>query len=214
MEERIQRESLSEQIRHALIQQIVSGQRQPGERLVEMKLAREFSTSQTPVREALLNLESMRMVEALPHRGVRVRQISEEEMVEAYGVRGVLEQYAAPAATPVLCNDLEAYRELANEILVAARDCDVPTYAQLDFAFHRAIVEAAGKRTLLQLWDSLAFEFRTPLMLQRHRLDLVKAAQDHFAVIEALVAEEGQLAGRLLREHCESFVSDKARSKE
>src|SRR4051812_24212981 len=85
------RQCMSDQIRDTLTSKIFDGRLQPGDRLVELEIAREFDTSQTPVREALRELESLRLVESAPYRGTRVRAISDREMFESYTVRGVLE---------------------------------------------------------------------------------------------------------------------------
>src|SRR5262245_30041516 len=63
-------------------------------RLKELQLAREFDTSQAPVREALRELEATGVIESEPQRGSRVRTVSEKELGEAYQVRAVLEQFA------------------------------------------------------------------------------------------------------------------------
>ena len=72
---------------------------QPGERLVETRIAQELGTSQAPVREALRDLELLRLVESEPFRGARVRPFGDSELVEIYPVRAVLEELAARLAT-------------------------------------------------------------------------------------------------------------------
>ena len=72
-----------------------SGELQPGERLVETRIAQELGTSQAPVREALRDLELLRLVESEPFRGSRVRAFGEDELIEVYPVRASLEELAA-----------------------------------------------------------------------------------------------------------------------
>lgn len=85
---------LREQVKDVLLQRIVSGELEPGERLVETRIAQELGTSQAPVREALRDLELLRLVESEPFRGSRVRVFDEEEMIEVYPVRASLEELA------------------------------------------------------------------------------------------------------------------------
>ena len=94
----ISRTVLREQVKDVLLQRIVSGELQPGERLVETRIAQELGTSQAPVREALRDLELLRLVESEPFRGARVRSLGDEELVEIYPVRAVLEELAAKLA--------------------------------------------------------------------------------------------------------------------
>ena len=215
MNDALNRQSLSDQIRKALIQQIIAGKWKPGEHLVEKKLAEEFQTSQTPVRRALHDLEAMRMVESAPHRGVRVRKVTEAEMAEAYSIRGLLEEEAALFAAPQFVDNVGPLRQIASETERAAAQGDAATYAEHDYLFHRTIVEASNNATMLRLWNSLAFEFRTPLMMLRHPPNLNQAAAEHLQVVDALEQGNGGEAGRLLRRHAESFIpSAKPESKQ
>ena len=72
------RDSMRDQIRRELTKlRIVNGTYRPGERLVELQVAKEFNTSQAPVREAFRELEALRLVESQAYRGTRVREISQ-----------------------------------------------------------------------------------------------------------------------------------------
>jgi DNA-binding GntR family transcriptional regulator len=202
-----ERNCLSDHIRRALAGRIIDGTIKPGERLVELKIAREFNASQTPVREALRELESLRLVESSPYRGTRVREVGEREMTEAYAVRAALERLAAETAAPAMKGNVAGLRRSVAGILEAARAGDREGYARHDLDFHRAIVAASGNRTLVQLWESLAFETRTRLTLARMKHDLVAIASFHQRVADALEAGDGKRAGRLLEEHAKSFMT-------
>jgi DNA-binding GntR family transcriptional regulator len=202
-----ERNCLSDRIRRALAERIIEGTLRPGARLLELTIAREFNASQTPVREALRELESLRLVESVPYRGTRVREVSAREMAEAYAVRGALERTAAEAAATALKGDVAAFRSAVDRLRDAARDGDREGYARHDHDFHRGIVAASGNRTLLQAWESLAFETRTRLTLARGQFDLPAIAAWHDTVIDALEAGDGATAGRLLKEHAESFMT-------
>jgi DNA-binding GntR family transcriptional regulator len=201
----LERDCMSDRIRRVLAERIIGGMLAPGERLVEMRIAGEFRTSQAPVREALRELETMRLVESEPYRGTRVRDVGEREMAEAYAVRAVLEQAAAEAAAPSLKGNVEGLRRSLVELKIASEAGDREGYARHDLDFHRGIVEAAGNKILLQTWDSLGFEARVRIMLARKEPDLPRIALCHDPILEALEAGDGPTAGRLLREHAESF---------
>jgi DNA-binding GntR family transcriptional regulator len=127
-------------------------------------------------------------------------------MAEAYAVRAVLEQAAAESAAPGLKGNTAGLRQTLDELRVSALEGDREGYARHDLDFHRGIVEAAGNRILLQTWDSLGFETRVRIMLARKEPDLPKFASCHDPILEALEAGDGPRAGRLLREHAESFM--------
>ena len=81
---------------------ILEGEFGPGDRLIEMHIAKEYGTSQGPVREALRELEMLGFVRSEPHRGTYVRDPWQRGMLELYELRGALEEFAARMATPRL----------------------------------------------------------------------------------------------------------------
>ena len=200
------RHCMSDRIRSAIESRIYDGSLRPGDRLVELDLAREFDTSQTPVREALHELESLRLVESIPYRGTRVRAISNREMAEAYSVRGILEQLAGESAAAVLKGNVGGLQTALEGIRAAADAGDGERYAAHNFEFHRFIVAASGNQVLLQTWKSLAFETRMRLSVARSsHADLVGRIAIHVEILDALHLGDGVLAGRLLRGHSQSL---------
>ena len=88
----IKRNSLREQIRDALLQRIGTGQIQPGQRIVEAQLIKEFNVSSIPIREAIRELVAMGMLDCASHRGAWVRKVDMPETIEALQVRTALEK--------------------------------------------------------------------------------------------------------------------------
>lgn len=205
----ISRTNLAEQVRDALATKIVRGDIAPGERLVEQSLAKEFGTSQTPIREALRLLEAARLVESIPHRGTRVRRISDRELLESHVTRGILEQGAARTAAAVFARSphkLEELRDATTAALAACIDCNAVGAAQENRKFHALIVEACGNRTLFEQWQSLDIENRGLMSTARTSLDAVGFMKQHWPIIEALSDGDGETAGRLLLEHALHFL--------
>ena len=196
---------LREQVKELILQRILNGTYKPGERLVETRIAAELGTSQAPVREALRDLELLRFVESEPFRGARVREVSEEELIEIYPVRAAIEEVAARAAATRLDGKV-AELETELEAMHRAADAkDLHAQVEHDVAFHRLIVEAAGNRILLETWQSLRVEARTLLTALRTGLDGHDIAERHRPVLDALRARDPELAGTTLRRHVEQF---------
>lgn len=78
-----------------LLDRILDGTYKPGERLIELQIANELNTSQSPVREALRYLEALRVVETETYKGTRVRSISPRELQESSQIRAALEELGA-----------------------------------------------------------------------------------------------------------------------
>jgi DNA-binding GntR family transcriptional regulator len=170
---------LREQVKELILERILSGAYEPGERLVETKIASELGTSQAPVREALRDLELLRFVESEPFRGARVRAVSQEEL-----------------------DALEAEVEAMHR---AADANDLHAQVEHDVAFHRLIVEASGNQVLLETWLALRIEARTIITAVRTGLDGHAIAELHRPVLEAFRKRDAELAATTLRRHLEHF---------
>jgi DNA-binding GntR family transcriptional regulator len=201
----VNRTMLREQIKDVLLQRIVEGDYGPGERIVETRVADEFGVSQAPVREALRELEILRLVVSEPFRGARVKEARPEEVLEAYPVRAALEEVGARAAAPRLTRRVEPLAGEVEGMRAAAADQDLRRFAAHDVGFHRLIVEASANRTLMELWEALHVDLRTKYTLIQRLEDLAEVAESHVPIMEALDAGDGELAGRRVREHIEGF---------
>jgi DNA-binding GntR family transcriptional regulator len=199
----ISRTVLREQVKDVLLQRIASGELEPGERLVETRIAQELGTSQAPVREALRDLELLRLVESEPFRGSRVRVFGEEEMIEVYPVRASLEELAARLATVNLEGDVKALEVELDAMKSAAKREDTKSLVEHDVAFHRLIVEAAGNSVLEQCWESLGVESRITISLYGTYMDPEQAAERHAKLIDAVRSGNVAAAGREARKHVE-----------
>ena len=202
----ISRTVLREQVKDVLLQRIVRGELQPGERLVETRIAQELGTSQAPVREALRDLELLRLVESEPFRGSRVRVFDEAELVEIYPVRAVLEELAAREAAGRLAGDVSALEAEVEAMRTAAKRGDLHALVQHDFAFHRRIVEAAGNAVLLQSWKGLGVEGRITLTIYGTQVGPDEAAALLVPILEAVRSGNTAAAGREARKHVEYFA--------
>ncbi|MGC4004739.1 MAG: GntR family transcriptional regulator [Pirellulales bacterium] len=201
---------MSDRIRDQIAERIIEGKLSPGARLVEKDLAREFDVSQAPVREALRELEQLRLVESEPYRGSRVRGIGDREMAEAYAVRGVLEQLAGETAAKFFHTrpaSVAELRELADRLERSASIGDIDDYSACNMSFHSRIVDEADNSLLKRNWEALSFEARVRIQLKSIKdIDLVARAREHHAIIDALEAGDGATAGRLLRTHADQCL--------
>jgi DNA-binding GntR family transcriptional regulator len=199
--------TLRDQVKDVLVERILDGVYGPGERIVEMRVAEEFGVSQAPVREALRELELLRLVVSEPFRGARVREVSAEELAEIYPVRAALEEVAARGATPALAGDVSALAAEIKSMRKAAERGDVHDFIAHDVAFHRVIVDASGNRTLQDLWRSLHVDLRTTITLIKHVEDLAGVAESHVPVLEAIRTGDAERAASVLRRHIESCAA-------
>lgn len=137
---------------------LISGELAPGTRIDQAELAKRFGVSIVPIREALARLQSVGLVEIVPHRGVFVTPIAVEELVDIYTVREVLEEQAARIAVTKLSEaDLESLARISAAMAGVAKSKDHEKLLAYNRELHFTIYRAAGRRHMLQiierLWD-------------------------------------------------------------
>ncbi|WP_328325775.1 MULTISPECIES: GntR family transcriptional regulator [unclassified Streptomyces] len=192
--------SLREQIREHIVEGIVRGRWQPGERIVERRIAVELEVSQTPVREALRELESLRLIESAPNKGVRVRNLTAADLEESYPVRAGLEQIAAELAVDRLAADVSVLEPSVAALYRADQAGDSAAQVRHTVAFHRELVRAAGNSVLMHTWESLGIEVFTTLSIRWLGTVQKSYAEEHEALVEAFRRRDPQI-GPLVKDH-------------
>ena len=182
---------------------IATGRLHPNERLVESDLAEEFGTTRAAVRIALLRLQQERLVEHERNRGARVRPVSEDEAVEIYETRAVLEALtagrAAESATDVDVDRLRTIlartrRHLDTDEFLAASESNIE--------FHGALVGIAQHATVERLLATLnphlvRYHYRTILQPDRPE----KSFAEHSAIVAAIERRDARAAERAMWSH-------------
>jgi len=197
----VSRLTLAQQIRDSLVVGIVSGEIQPGERLVETRLASRYGTSQAPVREALRELEAMRMVETRPRRGTFVRHFVQQTLRESYVVRAALEETATRLAMLSGSMPIAALRNEVKAMRAAARTGDDNAAARASVAFHRHIIDAAHNELLKLSWEALQIEARTAVTMVAAEIKLKDIARDHAELLRSIETGDLETACRHARDH-------------
>ncbi len=183
-----------------LLERILDGTYKPGERLIELQIASELSTSQAPVREAFRYLEALRVVETETYKGTRVRSISARELEESSQVRAALEELGAQLAAAHFKDNVADLERESVLFMKAAEEKDVKSYSTHDIEFHRLIMTGSKNSLLLSIWESVVLESRFRLTLKKIGEDqLCEFGHAHLPVIDALRKGDGKGAGKILK---------------
>lgn len=190
----------------AIREAILSGRFPPGQRLVADELAQEFGTSRMPVREALQRLENAGLVSITPHRGAVVSELSEQEIVEVYHIRAVLEGLAARLAAPRLSPaDYDRLNALIDDMAsTSTAEPDLEQLLRGNRDLHEIIWQAAQAPRLHELLENLydaSRRFRNISILLPGRLDQIVG--EHRRIVRALAAGDPAAAERFANEHHE-----------
>jgi DNA-binding GntR family transcriptional regulator len=204
--------SLVELAVQRLSRDILSGQIDPGERLVEEQLTRRLGISRAPVREALRLLAQRGLVEHVPRRGVRVATLSDRDVQELYEVRDLLEREAVRKAfTGDVAVELSGLRAALQVMRVATGTGDRPVIADAHRRFHVALVELSGNRQLSALYESVLVRLQLYMAVNLRREAEVARASDgvhrHERLFEAAEAGDADaVLGELARHGAQSYL--------
>ena len=187
---------------------VLQGRFPPGMRLKEEELTELCGMSRTPVREALRRLSIEGMVVATPHQGAQVASMGEEELVEIYALRAMVESHAASrAASRLTSANIARLKVLAVEMEAAVEaeqggDDLHARFTPANSEFHQIILDAADSPRLAVM-GSLVIE--TPLIfrtLARYsQAELKRSMHHHRELIDAFETRDADWARSVMRSH-------------
>ena len=149
-------EVLSNTVYNTLKSQLMQAQLLPLQRLKVRDLARSLGTSETPVREALIQLSREGAIEIKPRYYIRVRKLSADEYEEIRAMRLELEPMAAERALPHITDeDILQLEGLHNRLVAAEKSGDWPEALQTNFDFHFIIYRRSGMKHLIDVLEAL-----------------------------------------------------------
>lgn len=180
---------------------IQEGVYEPGARLRQAEIAKQFGVSTTPVREAFTVLAREGLVHQDAHRGVVVFDPSLAELNENYEIREVLEGLATELAAGNLTeDDLDELDRLVAEMKVV----DPPEVPNLNYEFHTLIYAAAERPRLAEIIDNLRKASASYLGMTVRHYDAKYAKEiqvEHGEIVAALRKGSGKRAAKLMRDH-------------
>lgn len=167
---------------------IVSGELTPGTILYDGAIAQLCGISRTPVREALIQLEKVGLVNAPPRRRPSVASSTGDDVEQILAPLGALQTLAARVATPIVTSeDVARMEELNRRLLSAAASDDWGEAALADMEFHGVLVQRTDNRFLVAEVDNLQTLFtRAKGLYMRNRGPDRKSIREHSAIIRAL----------------------------
>lgn len=194
IETRIARHHVREEIQR----RILSGERKAGERLSQQSLAKELGVAQGTVRESLLELQWLGLVDSVDRLGVFVEKLDIARISEAYQVREVLEGLASRLA----CNhvgraDVADLHTMAEEILRLAKENNAEEMGAMDRSFHLRIISLSRNKILERLVDT----YRILGMAVRASREPEIVHDEHLRIIEAIEHNFSGEAEKLSRQH-------------
>jgi DNA-binding GntR family transcriptional regulator len=182
--------SLHDEILARLRDYIVEGNISGGARIPERQLCEMFSISRTPLREALKVLASEGLVELLPNRGARVRQLSDADLKELFDLMGGLEALAGRLACENITDDeISEIEKLHHDMYGCFLQRDLHGYFRCNQLIHESIVRSAANSALNAAYAGVAGRIRRiryAANMDGKRDRWSDAMREHEAILDAL----------------------------
>jgi GntR family transcriptional regulator, rspAB operon transcriptional repressor len=192
-----------EQIKQA----IITLRFRPGEYLNEAQISKVLRIGRTPVHQALNRLMLEGMVEVVPRKGIIVKPVSLNDVLEIIDVRIINEAYCARlAAARAGERDIAEMGQILDESEKAASRLDTGRQMMLDSQFHSVLSRSAGNAVLADFMRTLHDRsLRFWFISLRDPAHHVAVKDEHRAILEAIKARDPEAAGNAIRSHIESF---------
>ena len=185
-----------ESLRHS----IILGEMEDGASLRQEEIAKAFNSSRIPVREAIVRLEQLGLVETRRYKGAVVAALSADEFCELLDLRAVVERDAILRALPLLTKDtLKQARSYFESFAVAV---EPEKWTEINRSFHCCLYEVDHSPNFLKVINSLLDRMDRYLRAQLSLTDgMARATEEHEAILKACEAGDADLAAKCTYEH-------------
>ena len=198
-----ERKSLGEHVFESLKHSIIRGKISSGEWLVESHIAETLGISRTPVREAIHKLEREGLIERQPRGGFTVLGLNRDDIEETFGIRSVLEGYAARlAALKHKEEELEALEKKIEEFQNSLDRKKMNLLPTINTEFHDLLYSLSKSPKLINMINGLRDQiYRYREMILKERKFAATSNLDHKKMLKHIRQRDGEGAERLVRDH-------------
>jgi serine phosphatase RsbU (regulator of sigma subunit) len=189
-----------------LAREIFAGRYRAEESVHLPEIAAEYQLELDTVLRIFAEFQTIGMVTLSGKLTALIHSPNPKEIQEAYEIRAALEEISGRAAASVMKGSTAELQRELDAMRAATRELNLDSYAEHDVRFHRLILQAAQNRSLLRVWDTLAFDLRIRLGIEKVAKNLVEVVESHQPIIDALERGQAGEAGLLLRNHVETLL--------
>lgn len=199
---KIKKQVLRHEIKRYIEESIMNGSIKRGDKIIETKIARQLGVSQSPVREAIRELEIMGLVENQPYKGTIVKDLTPKDIYDAYIVRGYFEGLAAREAIKNITDeDIAELQEIVKKMDGDIKKRDYNEYIKHDIEFHEKILQISDNETLImvsKVTNLSGWTYVTANFLQKNKPRIIT---EHAPIIKYLIARDADGAEAAMKQH-------------
>lgn len=199
---------LRDKIYEMLKEAIFSGELEPGERIIETRLADEMGISRTPIREAIRHLESEGYIESMDNGGVRVSEITEDDIKEWHEIKLVFDELAMKKTVDNITEEIiEILKEDLNKVekAISQEKIDDEEIIKLNTDFHNTMYEISGNKLIKTIKeDYQKYNYMMRKYLSKIEGRHQQALLEHKQILEAIINRDKEKVVKLSQKHRES----------
>lgn len=201
-------EPIGPQLHRILRERIVRNDLASGSKISEPEIAKSYSISRQPVREAFIKLSEEGLISIRPKRSTVVRKIDPVAVLDARFVREAIEadivKLLAEESDPVVVKELRA--QIIEQRLAA--DDNPNRFIQLDERFHRTLAEAADKASAWKFVEGLKSQMDRVRFLSLSQFPALKLVEQHSGIIDSIEVGDVSLTEALIRSHLKEILTE------
>ena len=214
--DQISHSNLSKPVYDKIKAMILSNELKPGQKIIQEKLASDLGVSRTPLNKALQMLEFELLLESVPRKGMYVKKVDLNEMVDVFDCREGIDAVAARLAASKHDPDIAIRLKKIFEPFIGMKGkIPLNSYKTADQNFHKELINSAGNKILSRFFSMDNFSQKV------FQLGLVRppeeTLEDHLKIIEAISKNEPRKAAtaaamhvRKSRNLIENFIKERS----
>lgn len=170
----------------------------PGKKIIIRELQERYGISETPIKQALNRLITEGLVESIPRKGIKVTEITWEDLEELFDIRLMLETYYLKQVMKNFKNNPDIHRQflklLREHTWIIEKGVDLNDYFQnyyLDQEFHQLFVKCSGNRRISRIYNNLGtHDYAYYIYRRQSHEETIAGVREHEDIYNALVAQD------------------------
>ena len=195
---------LKQKAYNSIKEKIIIGEFRPGQDISEETIQNELGISRTPIREALMLLETENMIDIYPRKGIFVSNITQRMIKNVFQIRQMIEPQVINIVGLSISKEwLQDMKEkFATPFVADSAEDSVTYYVDLDKEFHTYLINACENQLLVNVMNNI-FDQNQRMRYQTYSFNErnISTKAEHIAIVDALIAEDIETAERLMRDH-------------
>jgi len=187
-----------------LLDDILKGGFYQGQRLIEKELIDRYKISKTPLREALIKLERVGLVQKNINRGFLIKRILRKDAEEIYELREIIDGFSVRKITEDITEEkIQKIEKIIHDMELCIRDKKTDKYIKHDKYFHTVLNKLSGNKRLIEIMQNLNYQIsillKTSIKLPERGINV--SFSEHKMIFKAILNKNSIKAEEVAKKH-------------